>query len=268
MTSPVMPASGAVRSAELPSTDADEADAVAGADSHARAARGRRAVAGAALRRKLAQFDADDVVVTRVLAAAADFRGLPAPALDSRNRCLIPGHSGEAALVRRRNGFIRHICTDCPSDGYLALGPIDIYASARAGRLLRLKTPSLVRWRVHALHSIGHTRLEPWEMPTLPRRAPASARRVWSGIGLLLAVDALIGDAEPSYFPYSCSWAAAWSALPRTTAYEGRQWLKDNGFLRVHHLDHNSRRPTPYFVLARPASRAFADHASREQVRS
>jgi hypothetical protein len=206
-----------------------------------------------ALRRKLAWLDADERVVSDVLGLSAEIRGGKRPLLGI-GRCLVPGHTGTATIARTRRGQFRHICDDNAAGGRLVLGPVDVYASAVAGRLIQLSAPALPRWRARALAEIGYHTLPPVRLAQLWHHSPDSARALWGGVELLLSVEEMIGDDPLRPFPFSYRFASDWcGGLPHSTTVDGRRWLVGAGFLTVHHSIPTTKPcATDYYVARRP----------------
>jgi hypothetical protein len=106
----------------------------------------------------------------------------------------------------------------------------DVFASRVAGRVLRLKGPSMASWFLRLLVEAGL--YQPVAVPVrrLPPTVRPAVRKVYEGLLLLLGCKWLRTLGAPTAF--SWRFAADWGGISERHAGESIQWLLKEGFIR------------------------------------
>ena len=152
--------------------------------------------------------------------------------------CVLPGHTDRhpsAALYKPPGKpFVLHDFHATTQDMEWWLLP-DVLAAVRTGDARKLSSGERAVWLLRGLAELGRVTLPTIVAPPLPDDAPGSARKLYGGLSLLLAVRELYepGQAERGC-PFSWSFAAGWCGIGSpATVGKGMRWLFDRGFLRV-----------------------------------
>lgn len=160
--------------------------------------------------------------------------GVTVSKLGQAFRCPLPGHTDRhpsAALWRQPDGTIGF------HDFHQASGPAwfslaEMYASCRAGRVMKLRPGEKAAWLIRGLAEAGLLKTPRILAPKLPKAAPPVVRAVYAGFQRLLEYRAVY-NADQEGAPFAWGFASAWCGKGERHTGEAIKWLIARGYLRV-----------------------------------
>jgi hypothetical protein len=163
--------------------------------------------------------------------ACAQALGLPTAKIGQAFRCILhDDHHPSASLSwDPKTGALKYRDWH-RKDGEEWYTLADVYASIIAGRVMRLKGPSMASWFLRLLVEAGM--YQPVAVPArrLPSTARPAVRKVYEGFLLLLGCKWLHTPGAPTPFPWR--FAADWCQISERHAGESLQWLLREGYIR------------------------------------
>jgi len=160
--------------------------------------------------------------------------GRSVKALNKAFSCPIPGHSEakpSAALYHEQGRpiILHDFHGKDPERRFWPL--VDVYASCKTGKALKLREGERAIWWLRALHEIGY--ISPPVLPkySLPGDAPADAVKCYEGFCYLLELRQLYEPSDTA--PYNRNFAARWCRCDVEVIRRGMRWLLKEGYLFI-----------------------------------
>jgi len=172
--------------------------------------------------------------------------------------CPIPGHSDRnpsAALYQEPGKAIILHDFHSADEERLFWPIVDVYASCKVGRALRLRQGERAIWWLRALHDLGVVNPPIIPKYELPYNAPASVKKVYAGFCYLLELRQLYEESRVT--PFNRQFAARWCMADEKTVRNAVGWLLRKGHLFISERGrphgHKEGSALTLFSLGRPS---------------